>query len=486
MKQHLTRFAAIAALTVLAACSTNPATGERQLTFMSQDQERQLGAQQHSQVLQMFGGAYDDARLGAYVASIGGRIAQRTETPNAPFRFTVLDSPIVNAMALPGGYVYVTRGLMVLANDEAELASVIGHEVGHVTARHAATRHARGTLAGVLAAGAGMVTGSQTVTQLASVGAAAAIASYSRGQEYQADELGVRYISRTGYDPFGSPRFLGQLSAQELVQNKMAGKDGRDTGQDFFASHPSSPDRVRRAQTLAASANANNGAPNREQYLAMIDGMIYDDSPEEGFIRDHAFLHPVLRIAFEVPEGWVMQNSSQAVVARDAAGKAAIQFDTAKIDANMSNAGYVGQVWAQGQNVQNVENIRVNGMQGATGLVQKPVQGGTAIYRLTAIRVSPTQVYRFLALTTAPDFQAMDKSFRWIVGSFRQMSASEAAAIKPYRLRIATVKAGETVSDYVRRMAFIPFAEDQFLLINALPPNARLQAGQKVKYISQQ
>lgn len=486
MMKHLKRIAAAAGLCVLAACATNPATGERQLTFMSQEQEAQIGAQQHGQVLQLFGGAYDDARLGSYVASIGGRIAQRTETPNAQFRFTVLDSPIVNAMALPGGYVYVTRGILALANDEAELASVIGHEIGHVTARHAATRHARGTLMGVLAAGAGAITGSETVAQLANVGAAAAIASYSRDQEYQADALGVRYISRTGYDPFGSPRFLGQLSAQERVKNKMAGKDGRDTGQDFFASHPSSPERVKRAQSLASQSGAGGGGtPNRDQYLAMIDGMVYGDSPEEGFIRDHAFLHPVLRIGFEVPQGWVIQNSSAAVLARDPAGKGAVQFDTATVDAVLSNGAYITQVWGKGMPVEGLQDIRTNGMNGATAIVQKPVQGGTAVYRLTVVRVSATQLYRFLALAAAPDFSAMDKSFRWIVGSFRQLSASEAAELKPYRLRVATVQSGETVSDYARRMSFLPFAQDQFLLMNALPPNARLQAGQKVKFVSQ-
>lgn len=473
------------ALAAVAACSTNPATGERQLTFMSADQERQLGAEQHSQVLAAFGGAYDDPKLGAYIAAIGGRLVQRTETSTAQFRFTVLDSPIVNAMALPGGYVYITRGILALANDEAELASVIGHEIGHVTARHSAARHARGTLIGVLAAGVGAVSGNGTVAQLANVAGAAAVASYSRDQEYQADQLGVRYISRTGYDPYGSPRFLNQLSAQELVQNKIAGKDGRDSGQDFFASHPSSPDRVKRAQSLASQAGAQNGAPNRDQFLSMIDGMVYGDSPEEGFIRGHAFLHPQLKIAFQVPEGWVMQNSSSAVVARDPAGKGAMQFDAAPIDQGLSNVAFIRDVWAKGHQVQDLQNIKVNGMTGASGVVQVAAQGGTAVYRMTVVRVSNTQIYRFLTLAASADFAAMDPQFRWIVGSFKRLSDAEAANLKPYRLRVATVKSGETVSDYARRMSFLPFAEDQFLLMNALPPNARLQAGQKVKYVSQ-
>ncbi len=470
---------------LMTACTQNPATGKSEFTLMSPAQEAAIGKENHAKILEQFGGAYDDPAIGGYVASVGGRMAAKSELPANQFHFTVLNSPVVNAFALPGGYVYVTRGLLALAKDESELASVLGHEIGHVTARHGAQRQTRSTLIGLLAVGVSAAAGNQAVSQAAGLAGQYFIASYSREQEFQADDLGLRYISRTHMDPYGSPRFLGRLGDHSELQQRIAGADGRSSLADFFATHPSSPDRVRRATGRAQKiAQPGQKARGEGAYLSTIDGMIYGDSPEQGFIRNKQFLHPIMKLAFKVPDGFTMMNSSAAVQARHDSGQAIIQFDGAKMPAHGSLRRFLVEDWGKGVEVTQVESIKINGMRAETGSVTTTQNGQPVTHRLVAIHYGGDKIYRLHMMAPQSQFNKFATGFQRTTYSFRKLSDREAKGLKPYRLRIVTVGRGQTVASLARKMPYDTFQEERFRVLNGFDANEEVRAGQKVKLVT--
>lgn len=259
-------------LVLLASCSVNPATGEKQFTaLMPESQEAQVGASEHANILKEYNGLYDNAAVQAYVNQVGKKAAANTERADVNYQFFVLNSPVVNAFALPGGYIYTTRGLLAIVNDEAELAGVLGHEIGHVTARHTAARYSQSVVAqlgsAVLASAAG---GGQ---DLLDTGANLYLSSYSRGQESQADELGIRYLNRAGYDPKAVADFLNAMGGYDSTESRIAGK--QEQGFSYFQSHPQTSDRVTQARAKA-SAYANSDIRNSSAYLSAINGMEFN------------------------------------------------------------------------------------------------------------------------------------------------------------------------------------------------------------------
>ena len=270
----------VGASVALGACQPVPATGQSGFSLISTEEERRMGAEADPEIQAAFGGPYHDARLQAYVAGLGQRLVGVSELAGQPFRFLVLDSPIVNAMALPGGYVYVTRGLVALADDEAELAGVIGHEIGHVTGRHTAQRQSQAIAANVLAGLLGVLSGVPAAGDLAGVGAAAYLQSYSRDQESEADGLGIRYLARAGWDPEAMASFLAKLRAQSQLEAALAGQSPDSVDQSsLWASHPRTHDRVREAAAearhTAQAGAASLGRGNRDAFLARLDGLSY-------------------------------------------------------------------------------------------------------------------------------------------------------------------------------------------------------------------
>ena len=476
----------ISGLAGLSGCSVNPVTGEQSFTaLMSPSEEQRIGAQEHPKLVELFGGLYDDAALARYVSSIGSLLQQTSEQPTPPFRFVVLDSPIVNAFALPGGYVHISRGLMALANDEAELAGVIAHEIGHVTARHSAERYSRGVLAGLGAAVLGAVSGIGAVGDLAQVAAGAYVQGYSRDQEFQADQLGVRYLSRAGYDPLAMSSFLGSMGEESALAAKIAGQEGTEPAASLFSSHPRTGDRVARAAADARAAAGASPARDPALYLNKIDGMIYGDSPEQGFVRGRVFSHPTLRLSFTAPPGFRLNNSQSAIFGEHKSG-AVMRFDDAKLESDRTDTlNYLVRQWAEGLALQDVERIRVNGMEGATGAARVQTQGGPADLRLVVVRWSADRVYRFLFLTPPRETRALDTELRRTAFSLRQISESEAAALKPLRIRVIKVRAGDTVESFAERMAFTDFQAERFRVLNGLGPRDALKTGGLVKIIAE-
>jgi predicted Zn-dependent protease len=467
----------------LAACSTNPATGEQNFTLMSPSDELQIGRQEHPKVLEEFG-VYDEMPgLSGYVAVLGGRLHAVSELSQQPFTFTLLDSDMVNAFAIPGGYVYVTRGLMALANSEAELAGVIGHEIGHVTARHSAQRATQQTLAGLGAVALGAVLGDPAQANMAGLGAMAWVQGYSREHELEADQLGIRYMSRAGYDPAAMSSFLSSLGRESELQRTLLFQDG-EAQFDWFSTHPRTPDRVAAAVQAVQGSGSVNWVVGRDEYLRRLDGMIFGDSPEQGFVRGRTFAHPIMRMTFDVPEGFRMLNSPNAVLALNKDG-AFVRFDGVDAPAGQPMTTYLVQGWAKGRQLNDIERIDMDGLEAATGALRLQGSSGPIDVHLVAIRWDPQTVYRFMIVSPAQFSQALDLPMRRMLGTFRRLSPAEAAALKPLRLHIVEVGAGDTVASLAGRMAFPDYQRERFMVLNGITSDNQLRPGMLVKIVTE-
>ncbi len=468
----------------LAGCSTNPATGEQSFTaFMSPDQEIQVGREEHPKILREFGGAVNDPQLAAYVDRIGQRLAAQSELPNLKWTFTVLNDPGVNALALPGGYIYVMRGLVALAENEAELAGVLGHEIGHVTARHTAQRYSQAVGLGLGAAIIGSVLNVPGVGQIAQTGSELYLAAYSRDQEFQADGLGVRYLRRTGYDTQAMATFLRKMQTYGALKAQEAGRDSNSGGQDFLATHPRTAARVQ--QAIAAGDGPVAGAAiNEGAYLAAIDGLIWGDDPAQGFVRGTRFIHPTLGFRFQAPDGFRLINTPSKVVAVSRGG-AQIQFDAARGAVQDDLVTYLRDGWGAKLALRNVEAIEVNGMPAATGATRISTSRGDMDLRLVAIRYSERRVYRFSFFSPPAQTPDLSVPFRRTTYSFARLGAEEAARYQPRRIRLVLAEPGDTVTKLAGRMQVEKLPNAWFRAINGLGPDEGLKAGRLYKIVSQ-
>lgn len=473
----------LAALTMtgLAGCTTNPATGKMQLaTIMSAEDEAKAGAEAHPKIVEAYGGIYDDPKLGAYVAQVTARIAKGSDRPDIGYRVTVLDSPIVNAFALPGGYVYVTRGLLSLVDDEAELAGVLGHEIGHVIARHGAQRQTAALGASVVGAILGAVAGSSAVSDAVGLGGRGLLAGYSRDQEYEADALGVRYLAQAGYDPYAEADFLETMAAEQELDDRLMGQKGGNTA-DWLASHPATPDRVKAARGHAGATGmeVDAGDRNRDALLRAVDGLLYGDAPEQGMVRGRSFVHPKLRIAFTAPPGFTLMNTTKAVIGFGPGGTR-VNFDAAKKSADIEIGAYLASVWAADVELTKIDRFTINGMNAAGSAARI----GKYNARLVAVEAAPDTVYRFLMGTLPAEGTRHDAALRDLVMSFHRLSEKEARDIKPLRIRVVTVGKGDTVESLGARMEFSDLRTERFRVLNGLSPRAKLKPGMLVKIVT--
>jgi predicted Zn-dependent protease len=475
----------------LAGCATatSPATGRQFSTPISEAEENQLGAEEHPKILAEFGGAYEEKpSLNAYVNQLGQAVAQNAERKDVQYTFTILNSSDINAFALPGGYVYITRGLLTLANNEAEVAGVLGHEIGHVNARHTAERMGQAQKASILstlgvaaATLLGGETGGQLATSVAQETSAVYLGSHSQEQEFEADSLGVRYLSKASYDPQAMATFLDSLNNETTLEAQLAGGSTEvDSFTQMKQSHPRTPDRVQRA-IAEANLPVEGAVINRDRYLQQIDGMAWGPDPRDGVIKGTTFIHPGLRFAFDAPSGMKLQNSPDAVVGQT--NNAAMIFDLATPAPGGSMAQYVASEWQEGATISDVQSFQVNGMEAATGVTKGTINNTAVAIRMVAIRQNAKTVYRFLYATPPANFNAMDRQFIASAQSFRGISAEEAAGYAPRRIRVITVREGDTVGSLAQQMQVDEDPADWFRVLNHLGPDAQLQVGQKVKIV---
>lgn len=474
-------FACITLLS-LAACSTNPATGERQFTaLMSPSQENQVGGQENAKVLQTYGVPDNSQQLQAYVNQVGQRIAADTERPDVQYKFTLLDSPMVNAFALPGGYVYVTRGLMALANNEAEFAGVVAHEVGHITGRHSAERYSHGVLTSLGAAALSIALDSGAASQALGVGSNLYMSSYSRGQEHQADDLGIRYLHKAGYDTFAMASFLNSLDRDSQLSDAQKGQSS--SGASYFATHPKTADRVSQAMSIAGGYPANQKEQNRNQYLRMLDGMTYGDSEKQGFVRGQTFWHPQMNFTFTAPSGFSLTNQPTQIVASSKQTGAVIILDSASNPQGLAPEAFLSNVWMQGKPIASVERIDINGRAAATASLPGTVQGQAVTIRLVAVQWSPNTVFRFQMAIPNSAGAALVDDLKRTTYSLRPMTAQEKSSIRPLKLKIVTAGASDSVATLANRMAVQQNKEAHFRVLNGLENAQNLTAGELYKIV---
>lgn len=471
-----------AALLSLVACSTNPATGRNQFAgFMSPQQELQVGASEHENIVKEFG-LYDSPTIKAYVNEIGARIAKDTERPDIKYKFFVLDSPIVNAFALPGGYVYISRGLLALANSEAEVAGVLAHEVGHITARHSAERYSHGVVTSLGAAIASAAIGSQAASQALSLGGNLYMSSYSRSQENESDSLGIRYLARAGYDTRAMSSFLAAMQAQSALDKKIKGKKGTDLS--YFSTHPATANRVEKTREETEQF-APGGTWGRDNHFNKISGITYGDSAKQGFARGSTFYHPYMRFAFTAPDGFEIVNQPSQVLAVSKPTGAVMAFDFAGSQGFSDPSRYLSEQWIKGQqNIRGLQKVTVNGMPAATAEFSGKVNNRPATIRLVAVKWSDDRYARFQI--AMPDGTASNiiEGMKRASYSLRRLSSTEAKAIQPDHIKIVTAKPGDTVATLARKQVFKERQEERFRVLNGLNLSEQIQAGGRYKIVS--
>lgn len=485
--------ATISALMVVAVLA--PATGFAQSRTAAEDAQ---GDQTYPQILAQTGGVIVDAELTRYVDQLGQKLASYSSQADAQWTFSILDTPIVNAFATPGGYIYLTRGLLALANDEAELAAVIGHEIGHVTAHHGAQRDSTGNRAGIgVLLGAvigGLANGREGLKDGIQMGAKLAmgyVAQNSQTQEYEADKLGIRLIAAAGYDPNAQADFLDHLLASTELEAKLRGRQYNPNQVSFFASHPATADRVRAAirEARKQGLDVDTNAPRNEQaYLAAISGMVFGDSSAQGFVRARSFSHPEMRFTFTVPKGFVITNSAQAVLA-EGPNRATFKLDGGRDD-GQNLRRFINRTWLPGlaNDVRigqpgEVQAITVNGLEAATVSVPARIRRGEIIVQLTAIRFEG-QIIRLTGVSAIAE-HATAEALADAVYSFRALSAGEAAALRPYTLETYQVQAGDTAAFLAASFPFSEYREGYFRVLNGYDLSEEPQPGDLVKLVAE-
>lgn len=444
-------------------------------TVKANEALQKIGESQNPKILQTYGGAYSDQKLERMVAGVVGRLSEVSGQTGTVYRIVILDSPSINAFALPGGYLYVTRGLLALANDSAELATVLSHEVAHVTANHGIQRQRLEQEETIAKKVAEEMLADDATARAALIRGKLRMAQFSRNQELEADIIAIAQVAKAGYDPFAAARFLRSMESYTQFRS-ISGAN--DPSLDFLASHPAGERRIELAQRHARNlGKPGDGLTDRDRYLDGIDGMIYGDKPQEGFVRGREFLHPLLGIRFTVPEGFVIDNSAAAVTAAGP-GDVAIRFDAVSLDPKTPLETYVASGWVSGLDPASIAAAIVGGMPAATA--RASADGWQ--FDITVIRTGG-QVYRLL--TAAPlSSQALEGTARSVRDSFRVLTPAEAATLKPLRIRIVKAAPGQTLASLAGMMAGTERKLDLFRLINALSPGASISAGDRVKIIA--
>jgi predicted Zn-dependent protease len=412
---------ALAAFVVLAAaCATNPATGKKEFSLMSEAQEVQLGQQMDAQVKQEMG-VYNDAELQRYVSNIGMRLARTSERPNLPWHFTVIDEPAVNAFALPGGQIYITRGILAFLKDEEQLAGVLGHEIGHVTARHSAQQYTKATSAGLgLTLLSIFVPETRPLQGVAESALGVLFLKHGRDDELQADRLGAQYTAKTGWDPHGVAGMLRTLQRLDEASGNRRGVP------NWLSTHPAPADRVQQVQRFIEenpTAVATSGTRNPEGDLdRYVDGIIFGDSPSDGIVRGNQFLHPELRLALSFPNGWEIQNSAAQVLAK------APDRDNFMLLQLVPNARGNLQQIAQGSMANagfrqlQGERANLNGLDAYVGTYQGSMEGLGNVVTVAAHIVHGRNVYMFAGIAPPNQFQGVQQQFVGSIRSFRELS----------------------------------------------------------------
>ncbi|RMH21687.1 MAG: peptidase M48 [Acidobacteria bacterium] len=473
--------AALAAALLLLGCATNPATGKRQLSLISESQEISLGRDADQQFVEQLG-LYGDEELARYVSELGQRLAARSERPHLPWTFRVVDDPVINAFALPGGFIYVTRGILAHLQSEAELAGVLGHEIGHVTARHSVNQLSKAQLAQIGLV-AGMVAApelGQQLGSLAQTGLGLLFLKFGRDDESQADELGVRYMIRTGYPPIEMAGVFDML-------DRTAAAGGSERLPNWLSTHPAPADRRQRILSRAAELPPDvNAAPRHEkEFLDHLEGLVFGPNPREGFFRESTFHHPDLAFRLDYPSGWTYRNLKQAVVAQSPEQDAVVVLELAAgEDPRAAADDFFRRYQEQGlesggpwiRNASGLptvsDEIRVVGQDGRTRL-----RGGVAF------TAHGGRVFRLLGYAQPDRWPTYARTIARAAASFAPERDRRILSVEPQRLQLVRLDRPMSLEEFQRRYpSDVPL--ERLAILNRVEPDATLEAGRVVKRVA--
>jgi predicted Zn-dependent protease len=473
--------AAILVPLLLANCAQNPVTGNPNFVTMSEAQEVSTGRNEDKKIRELYG-SYDNPALQRYVNDIGQRLAKTSHRAGLQYQFLVVDSPQVNAFALPGGYIYITRGILAYLNSEAELAAVLGHEIGHVTARHSVQQLSAATAANV---GASVL--QIFVPQMRSGGGdmlintlgGALLSGYGREHELEADRLGAEYLARTGYDPQAMIKVVGVLKNQELFDAEVAKAEGRAPRayHGLFASHPDNDTRLQEVVREAAKFKSAENRINREEFMHIMEGMVFADSPAQGIVRNNTFYHPDLGLTLKFPAGWRVQNNPQNVVAASPEKNALIDLRSAG-QADGSPADVLRKILKLGSG-SSVTPQTLGGLQAAvteTTLSGKPTRVAVVFLGNKAYAIG-------IQANNAAAYSQHKAVMDLAMNSFHAITSGERALAKPLRLRVITAQPGQTFAALASSSPLGKFAENHLRVINGLYPAGEPVAGQTLKIV---
>jgi predicted Zn-dependent protease len=470
----------VAALIASAACATNPVTGKSQMSLLSEAEELAIGQQQDAEIRREMG-VYNDSALQAYVSEIGQELARVSHRPNLPWSFTVVDSPAINAFALPGGYIYVTRGILAYLDDESELAGVLGHEIGHVTARHAAQAYTRQAQAGIgLTVLSIFVPGAAPFADLGAVGLDVLFLKHGREAELEADRLGVEYGSGAGWDPSGVPRFLSTLARVDALSE--------DGVPNWLSTHPNPGLRVGVASPIASKFAAITAAKkNRDEYLSRIAGLIHGDNPQDGIVRGNVFLHPLLRLGVTFPEGWEVINSPDAVMAREPGTEHYMVLQEVEQPRGRATVGdaAIAAMRSAGYSVVEGRLERINGQDAHIGLYRGNAKGtskGKVLMRAAHIAMG-RQLFVLAGFAPEAEFTLVDRDVAPAIQSFRTLTSAEAARVQPNRIDFYVVKAGDSWQSIAVRQGKNLVNAATLAIMNDREVNVQPAPGDRIKIV---
>ncbi|NUJ81834.1 M48 family metalloprotease [Methylocystis sp. FS] len=434
---------------------------------------------QHKELVAQFGGEYEAPGAEHYLDGILAKLASVGETPGQPaYKVTILNTPVVNAFALPSGNLYVTRGLLALAGDASEAAAVMAHEIAHVSLRHSALRAEREREAAIISQAAAVIQNRQKGDEVRS-SQRLSVASFSRQQELDADAAGVRVIARAGFDPYGASRFLTALGRSTDLRAALYGKK-KSLDFDITSTHPSTPDRITRAVAAARQIGAPGiGVADRSGYLEAIKGVAFGDDPMEGYVRDRKFTHPRLRFAFIAPEGFLLENSNEAVFGVREADNEALRLDSVRLPSDENLEAYVGSGWVDGLLPSSVRKMDINGLPAVIAVAR----AGEWNFRLAVIR-SGEFLYRLIFAARKLSDEA-DALFMESIRSFRRLGPDETTDARPLRIAVAVAAPGDTIETMAARMVVPNRPVEHFMLLNGLSVGDALTAGEHYKIVTE-
>ncbi len=439
---------------LLAACATNPVTGRRELSLIGEQQEIAMGLEAAKSASAEMG-VYPDSQLQRYVTGLGLPLAKASERPNLPWSFTVIDDPVVNAFALPGGPLFVTRGILAHMNSEAQLVSVLGHEIGHVTAKHSVSQMSRAQLTQGLFIGAMILRPElQQFGNLGSQALGLMFLKFGRDDETQADELGFKYMTAGGYDP-------AEMAEMFRTLDRTGG--GSDRTPEWLSTHPNPGNRVTKTQERIAAWSRPAGPlkVNRDPFLSRLDGMVFGDDPRQGYFQQGTFFHPTLRFRMDWPQGWRTQNGAQQVVGVSAAQDAIVVLSGATGTPQQAMSQFLGQ---QGLQSGGASSTTINGLPAVTATFSAQAQEGTLAGYVAFVQLDGT-TYRLLGYTAQQSFGTHDRTFRQAIGSFQRLTDPQALNVKPARIRLVQLRSAMTLTQFQQQFPS-SIAIEQLALIN--------------------